>query len=95
LLGLLGFGHRAPFFGQDVLGHLEARRIALFSHNHDVAILEDDRIVVFGLNKTQQTYVYDKSANKYSRVPEDQALADLGVAYYQTAYELFRGHRYE
>jgi phosphoglycerol transferase MdoB-like AlkP superfamily enzyme len=95
VLGLLGFAYRAPFFGQDILKHPEAPRIALFSHNHDVAILENDRIVVFGLNKTQQTYVYDKSANKYSRVPEDQALADLGIAYYQTAYELFRGHRYE
>lgn len=95
VLGLLGFGYRAPFFGQDILKHPDAPRIALFSHNHDVAILENDRIVVFGLNKTQQTYRYDKSANKYSRVPEDQALADLGIAYYQAAYELFRGHRYE
>jgi phosphoglycerol transferase MdoB-like AlkP superfamily enzyme len=95
VLGLLGFGYRAPFFGQDVLSHREARRIALFSHNHDVAILEGSRIVVFGLNKTEQTFDYDRATNKYTPAPPDEELRDLGVAYYQTAFELFREHRYE
>jgi phosphoglycerol transferase MdoB-like AlkP superfamily enzyme len=95
VLGLLGFGYRAPFFGQDVLAHPEARRVAFFSHNHDVAILEGNRMVVFGLNKSESAFSYDRATDKYSPVPVDAELADLGVAYYQTAFELFREHRYE
>jgi phosphoglycerol transferase MdoB-like AlkP superfamily enzyme len=95
VLGLLGFGYRAPFFGQDVLAHPDAPRIALFSHNHDIAILQGDRMVVFGLNKAEQTLNYDRAANTYTPAPPDKELADLGIAYYQTAFELFRAHRYE
>jgi phosphoglycerol transferase MdoB-like AlkP superfamily enzyme len=95
VLGLLGFGYRAPFFGQDVLAHPDAPRVALFSHNHDIAILQGDRMVVFGLNKAEQTLNYDRAANTYTPAPPDKQLADLGIAYYQTAFELFRAHRYE
>jgi phosphoglycerol transferase MdoB-like AlkP superfamily enzyme len=95
VLGLLGFGYRAPFFGQDVLAHPDAPRIALFSHNHDIAILQDSRMVVFGLNKSEQTFDYDRAANKYTPVAPDKELADLGIAYYQTAFELFHAHHYE
>ncbi len=95
VLGLLGFGYRAPFFGQDVLAHPDAPRIALFSHNHDIAILRGDRMVVFGLNKSEQTLNYDRTANIFMPAPPDNELADLGIAYYQTAFELFRAHHYE
>ena len=95
VLGLLGFGYRAPFFGQDVLAHPEARRIALFSHNHDVGILEGDRMVVLGLNRTERFFSYDRATDKYTPAPGDPALADLGIAYYQTAFELFHEHAYE
>jgi phosphoglycerol transferase MdoB-like AlkP superfamily enzyme len=95
VLGLLGLGYRAPFFGQDVLSHPEARRIALLSHNHNVAILAGDRIVVFGLNKSQQTLRYDRATNKYTPATDDPELIALGVAYYQTAFELFHEHHYE
>ena len=95
VLGLLGFGYRAPFFGQDVLAHPGAPRIALFSHNYDIAILQGSRMVVFGLNKSEQTLDYDRAANRYTRAPTDEELVDLGVAYYQTAFELFHAHRYE
>ena len=95
VLGLLGFGYQAPFFGQDVLRHPDAPRIALFSHNHDIAILQGDRMVVFGLHKSERTLNYDRAANQYTPAPPDRELADLGIAYYQTAFELFRAHRYE
>ena len=47
VLGLLGLPYEAPFFGVDVL-HAPANeeRIALFSHDHDVAILRGDRLAV-------------------------------------------------
>ncbi|MCC7200746.1 MAG: sulfatase-like hydrolase/transferase [Gammaproteobacteria bacterium] len=95
VLGLLGFGYTAPFFGRDVLGHPDSDAVALFSHNHDVAIYRDGQLVVFGLGKGTKSFSYDRGKDRYTPVKADPALADLGVAYYQVAYELFRKHLYE
>ncbi|MEZ4484640.1 MAG: hypothetical protein R2864_08595 [Syntrophotaleaceae bacterium] len=48
VLGLLGFGYTAPFYGQDVLGLRRPGREhpILFNHNHDVALLNEGRMVV-------------------------------------------------
>ena len=37
---------------------------------------------------------YDRANDKYTKVPADPALDDLAVAYYQTAYELFRARKF-
>ena len=94
VMGLLGFGYRAPFFGQDVLSHPDAQRIALFNHNHNVALLRDDHMVVLGLNHAVAYLAYDKRTNRYSPAPPDDALRDLAVSYYQTAFELFRQRKF-
>lgn len=95
VLGLLGLPYTAPFFGQDVLGNPDAPRRLLFSHNHDVAIWDGTHIVVYGLQGAVSTYTYDRATNAYAPAPAQPALEDLGIAYYQTAYELFRRHAYE
>ncbi len=95
VLGLLGLSYDAPFFGVDVLHAPAGNRVALFSHNHDVAIYEDGEMVVLGLNKTQATYRYDAAADTFTPVPDDRRLAALGIAYFQTASDLFRQHRYD
>jgi phosphoglycerol transferase MdoB-like AlkP superfamily enzyme len=51
VLGLLGLPYEAPFFGQDALHAPAAGRIAVFNHNHDVAIYRDGSLVVFGLGR--------------------------------------------
>jgi len=95
VLGLLGLPYEAPFFGQDALNTPPRSRVALFNHNHDVAIYRDGRIVVFGLRKSVDTYRYDPATDTYSASPPDPALERLGIAYFQTAYELFEQHRYQ
>jgi phosphoglycerol transferase MdoB-like AlkP superfamily enzyme len=94
VLGLLGLPYEAPFFGQDALHTPDAGRIALFNHNHDVAIYRDGRLVVFGLNKSVETLHYDVKTDRYTPAPRDPELEQLGVAYFQTAYELFEEKRY-
>jgi phosphoglycerol transferase MdoB-like AlkP superfamily enzyme len=98
VLGLLGTEYEAPFFGTDILACAKtdcaANRIALFSHNHDVAVFRNGKLVVLGLGKTEQTLSYDKTANTYSQIPPDPDLADLSIAIYQTAYEQFQAHQY-
>jgi Sulfatase len=94
VLGLLGFGYSAPFFGQNVLGPNPGPRIALFNHNHDVALYRDGEIVVLGMQKKVTNYRYDKAVNSFVTTPRNPELEQLAIAYYQTAADLYRQHRF-
>ncbi len=94
VLGLLELPYEAPFFGQDVFSTPPEHRIAFFSHNHDIAIYRDGRLAVIGLKKALHEFYYDAASDHYEPAPPDSELERLGVAYYQTAYELFAAHRY-
>ncbi len=95
VLGLLGMPYEAPFFGQDVFSTPDSERLAFFNHNHDVAVYRDGKIVVLGLKKSVDGYRYDRATDSYATTPVDPELERIGIAYYQTAYELFQQHRYE
>ena len=94
VLGLLGLPYSAPFFGQDVRHAPAQDRVAFFSHNHDVALLRGGELAILGLKKEVKNLRYDAGTNAYRPAPADPALDSLAVAYYQTAYEMFREHRY-
>lgn len=94
VLGLLGLPYSAPFFGEDVRHTPPGDRVAFFSHNHDVALYRDGELALLGLKKAVKNLRYDAATNSYSPAPADPALDSLAVAYYQTAYEMFRQHRY-
>jgi phosphoglycerol transferase MdoB-like AlkP superfamily enzyme len=94
VLGLLGLSYRAPFFGEDVLHSPRANRVAFFSHNHDVALYQDGELAILGLGKSVRDVFYDAATDSYRPAPANPYLNDLAVAYYQTAFELFRERRY-
>jgi phosphoglycerol transferase MdoB-like AlkP superfamily enzyme len=96
VLGLLGLPYEAPFFGQDVL-HAPAgeSRVALFSHDRDVAIYRDGRVAVLGMDGRVRDFLYDRSRDSFEPAAADSALDALGIAYFQTASELFKAHQYE
>lgn len=95
VLGLLGLDFTAPFYGQDVL-HLPpgADHPVLLNHNHDVALLDKDRMVVLGLNRSVENYIYDKRREQLLPAAGQPELTDLATAYFQTAFELFEHHEY-
>ncbi len=95
VLGLLGLPYEAPFFGQDVLSTPDAERLAFFNHNHDVAIYRGGELSVLGLKKSVQSYHYDRATDSFSPSASDSGLERLGIAYYQTAYELYQQQRYK
>jgi len=96
LMGLLGLPYVAPWFGQDALNGPEQGRVAFFSHNHDVAMLRDGELTILGLQKRVLDRGYDAASDRYDNdVPADAAMNDLTIAYYQTAYELFKSHQYD
>jgi phosphoglycerol transferase MdoB-like AlkP superfamily enzyme len=95
VLGLLGLEYEAPFFGTNVLACAPCERVALFSHNHDVAAFRDGKLAVLGLGKREQVLAYDRALDSYRRVAPDPQLLNLTIAIYQTAYEQFQAHTYE
>ncbi|MCM2311044.1 MAG: sulfatase-like hydrolase/transferase [Steroidobacteraceae bacterium] len=95
VLGLLGLPYEAPFFGQDVLHSPESSRVALFSHDHDVAIYRAGRLAVLDMDGKVRDFLYDRDHEDFAPAAPDPSLDALGIAYFQTASELFQAHRYE
>jgi len=95
LLGLLGLPYSAPWFGQDVLHTPEDGRVAYFAHNHDVALLRGTALQILRLHKAATTWHYDAATDRYTPAAPDAGLRAAVIASYQTAYELFRSHRFD
>lgn len=96
LLGLLGLPYTAPWFGQDALNTAEEGRVAFFNHNHDVAMLREGRLTILGLQKSVLNKRYDVATDRYSNETSvDPAMNDLTIAYFQTAYEMFKAHTFD
>lgn len=94
VLALLGLPYEAPFYGQDVLAaDPAAPRDILLNHNHDVALLRGEKMAVLGLNRQGRTFRYRPRVDALAPAPDDPRLLDLAAAYYQTAFDLFRGRR--
>lgn len=94
VLGLLGLPYQAPFFGQNAFAANEQSRVLLFNHNHDVALYQDGRLAVLGLNNSLHTYKCRLGTDRLDEIANDNRLADLAAAYYQTAFNLFARHAY-
>jgi phosphoglycerol transferase MdoB-like AlkP superfamily enzyme len=95
VLGLLGLEYEAPFFGTNVLACGQCERVALFSHNHEVAAFRDGKLAVLGLGRRQRVLAYDVARDSFHPAALDSKLLDLTIAIYQTAYEQFQAHTYE
>jgi phosphoglycerol transferase MdoB-like AlkP superfamily enzyme len=94
LMGLLGLSYTAPWFGQDVLNTPESGRVLLFNHNDHVALMKDGSLTILGLHGTLMSKTYDAEKDAYQALPEGVVHDDLAIAYYQTAYELFKSKKY-
>jgi membrane-anchored protein YejM (alkaline phosphatase superfamily) len=90
LMGLLGLPYTAPWFGQDGLHTAEAGRVILFNHNHNVALMKDGTLTILGLHKKIYSKHYDFEQDSYRPLDPVGQNGDLAIAYYQTAYELFK-----
>jgi phosphoglycerol transferase MdoB-like AlkP superfamily enzyme len=93
IMGLLGLEYEAPFYGVDVLkDSTPGIRPVMFSHNHNIAIYENGKLTVLGLQKEARSFTYEN--NKTADAPLDENAANLLTAILQTAYEKFTSHAY-
>jgi hypothetical protein len=102
VLGLLGFGYEAPFFGEDVLNWVGGPRTLLFNHNHKVAIYREGELAILGLHGEAQSVRYRQDMSRpkkerdiYTSMAPDERMIDLATAYYQTSYDLYQSRRYQ
>lgn len=93
ILGLLGIEYDAPFYGVDVLRpSIPTSRPVMFSHNHNIAWYQDEKLTVLGLGKETHSFTYQNG--KTTNAPTDEEAGNLLAAHLQSAYELFKEHRY-
>ncbi|MGH8262858.1 MAG: hypothetical protein ACRET4_05235, partial [Steroidobacteraceae bacterium] len=53
-------------------------------------------LTILGLQKSVLNKRYDAVTDRYSNdAPVDAAMNDLTIAYYQTAYEMFKAHTFD
>ncbi len=96
VMGILGLPFTAPFYGQDVLHWPVGKpRPILVNHDHDVGLLLGSKLAVLGLHKTVTVYDYDPDSYDIRETVSDPQLVDLATAYFQTAFELFKSHKYQ
>ena len=97
VLGLLGGSYDSKFFGRDVLAAKPRTGLSVMTHNNEIAMMRGDRLAVLGLRGAASVYAVDAGGAMHrisAPEPEDRALIEDAIAYFQTADELYRGGEY-
>ncbi|RXF70590.1 LTA synthase family protein [Arcticibacter tournemirensis] len=89
LFGLLGWRYESNMFGQNVFEQSYQPR-ALLGTYQKLAYLKGDSLVILGPQQKMETFRYSKKNNEQlpKRLPE--MFTDKAIAYYETAYDLFK-----
>ena len=97
ILGLIGRPWQSLFFGSDLLAEGRPRRV-LMHHNRSVGIYRDERLVVFGLNRSVTCYSGDPRTGTLTPMdgpdPMAAAIRDEGMALFQVADLLYMNRRF-
>lgn len=98
VLGLIGRPYETMFFGRDLLKEQPDEGRVFINHNRDIGVMEHQRLVVLGLQKSEEYYSGDpKIANMQplEKVKEsDMEIKTNAIAVYQVADDLYMHERY-
>ncbi len=98
VLGLLGRPYESLFFGSDLLNTRPEDGRVLINHNRDIGLYRQERMVVFGLNKTVEFYQGDPKTKEIGRTSQpdaiDRELEKDATALFQAADDLYVSKRY-
>ncbi|HEY2083105.1 MAG TPA: LTA synthase family protein [Verrucomicrobiae bacterium] len=98
VLGLLGRPYDTLFFGRDLLKENPAEGRVFINHNRDIGIMEHQRLVVLGLQKTEEFYSGDPKVAEMqplaSPQKSDREIETNAIAVYQVADDLYMHERY-
>jgi len=98
VLGLIGRPYDTMFFGRDLLKEQPTEGRVFINHNRDIGVMEHQRLVVLGLQKTEEYYSGDpKVANMEPlavQTKSDEEIKTNAIAIYQVADDLYMHNRY-
>jgi len=98
VLGLIGRPYDTMFFGRDLLKEQPDDGRVFINHNRDIGIMERQRLVVLGLQKTDEFYSGDPKVANMEPMntvkPADREIETNAIAVYQVADDLYMHDRY-
>ncbi|HEY1173871.1 MAG TPA: LTA synthase family protein [Verrucomicrobiae bacterium] len=98
VLGMIGRPYDTTFFGHDLLKTLPGTERVLLNHNRSVGIYQDERLVVFNLNRKVEYFAGNPKCGQMKPVPTPdekmKELEDDATAIYQSADDLYMNRRF-
>jgi phosphoglycerol transferase MdoB-like AlkP superfamily enzyme len=98
VLGLIGRPYETMFFGRDLLKEQPTEGRVFINHNRDIGVMEHQRLVVLGLQKTEEFYSGDPKEANMELLPvrktSDEEIKTNAIAVYQVADDLYMHERY-
>ena len=90
LFGYLNWSYDNLFFGKDIskMSSIDAR--AFIGNHRKVSLLKNNKLLVLETQKKHASYTYDREKNDLNPMKNDTTLLKETVAYYQSAFELFK-----
>jgi phosphoglycerol transferase MdoB-like AlkP superfamily enzyme len=92
VLPLLGIDTDAPFYGRNLLAAGRVPPWVLMQHNREVALYDQEHLVVLGLRRESRIYGVTRPGYALTEIaqpsPALAALRERAIALYQTAYEI-------
>jgi phosphoglycerol transferase MdoB-like AlkP superfamily enzyme len=98
VLGLIGRPYDTLFFGRDLLKLKPDDGRVFINHNRDIGVMENDRLVVLGLQKTDEFYSGNPKVVNMEPLAraekQDREIETNAIAIYQVADDLYMHERY-
>ena len=98
VLGLIGRPYDTMFFGRDLLKEQKGEGRVFINHNRDIGIMENERLVVLGIQKTLEYYSGDPKAAEMKPLTSpkkpDFEIETNAIAVYQVADDLYMHEKY-
>jgi glucan phosphoethanolaminetransferase (alkaline phosphatase superfamily) len=98
VLGLIGRPYDTLFFGRDLLKEQPEDGRVFINHNRDIGIMEKQRMVVLGLQKTEEFYSGDPKVANMEPLSDpkkaDREIETNAIAVFQVADDLYMHDRY-
>lgn len=89
LFGLLGWNYQSNLYGKDVLNPSYTER-AFISTYQKLGYLKKDSLVILSPQRKTESFIYHREDNSQVPFQASEKLRDEAIAYYQSAYELFK-----
>ena len=90
LFGYLNWSYKNVFFGKDISKMFPKDERAFIGNHRKVSLLKNNNLFVLETQKKYASYAWNREKNTLFREKNNTALIKETIAYYQSAFELFK-----